>query len=177
MEKARVTTRTLLKMKQEKKKICVVTAYDYPTGLALEEAGAEVVLVGDSLGMVVLGYESTLAVSLDEMIHHAKAVCRAVKKALVVVDMPFMSYQESPVQALRSAGRLLKETGAQAVKLEGGLEVAETVSTLRRACLAGVGHVGLKPPAVHGLGGVRALGPTPRRPAALRPGAQGLGQR
>ncbi len=150
-----VTVRTLLKMKRQGEKIAMLTAYDYPTALALDEAGAEVALVGDSLGMAVLGYDSTLPVTVEDMIHHARAVRRAVKRALVVVDMPFMSYQESPQMALRQAGRILKETGAQAVKLEGGEEVAATVALLRSAGIAVMGHLGLTPQSVHALGGYR----------------------
>jgi 3-methyl-2-oxobutanoate hydroxymethyltransferase len=154
----RITTHTLQKMADEGEKIAMLTAYDYPTAMAVEEAGIEVVLVGDSLGMVVLGYDSTLAVTLEDMIHHSKAVSRALKKSLLVVDLPFLSYQESPVQALRSAGRILKETGAQAVKLEGGVDLAPTVHFLRQAGIAVMGHVGLTPQSVHALGGYRIQG-------------------
>jgi len=138
-----------------------LTAYDYVSAKLLDRAGVDLLLVGDSLGMVVLGYETTLPLTLDEMIHHAKAVRRGVEKALMVVDLPFLTYQESFQQAMHSAGRILKETGAQAVKLEGGYpEIAETV---RRLVLAGIpvlGHVGLTPQSVHQLG-YRKQGKTP----------------
>src|SRR5512139_1263136 len=112
-----VTVPSLRTMKQQGRKIVALTAYDYPTAMLLDQAGVDVLLVGDSLGMVVLGYSSTLPVTMDEMIHHTKAVCRGVKRAMVVGDMPFMSYQVSIDGALENAGRFLKETGAQAVKL------------------------------------------------------------
>jgi 3-methyl-2-oxobutanoate hydroxymethyltransferase len=153
-----VTTRSLQKMKRSGEKITMLTAYDHPTAMALDEAGIDVALVGDSLGMVVLGYDSTLPVTLEDMIHHSKAVGRGLKRALLVVDMPFLSYQESPQAALRSAGRIVKETGAQAVKLEGGREVAATLRFLRQAGIAVMGHVGLVPQSVHALGGYRVQG-------------------
>lgn len=162
-----LTTQSLQVMKRDKQKIAMVTAYDYPTALALDAAGIDVALVGDSLGMVVLGYSSTLPVTVDEMIHHAKAVGRGLQRALFVVDLPFLSYQESPQQALRSAGRILKESGAHAVKLEGGQEMAETVRFLRRSGVAVMGHVGLVPQSVHALGGYRVQGRLPKDAAKL----------
>jgi 3-methyl-2-oxobutanoate hydroxymethyltransferase len=145
-------------MKQAGERITCATAYDWPAALALEAAGVDVCLVGDSLGMVVLGYESTLPVTVEEMIHHARAVKRGLKRALLVVDMPFMSYQMGPSQALLNAGRILKESGAEAVKLEGGAEVAPSVHALREAGIAVMGHLGLTPQSVHALGGYRIQG-------------------
>ncbi|MBO9998829.1 MAG: 3-methyl-2-oxobutanoate hydroxymethyltransferase [Cyanobacteria bacterium SID2] len=148
-----VTPRTLIRWKRENRSIVALTAWDYASAKVLDEAGVDVLLVGDSLAQVVLGYETTLPLTLDEMLHHAKAVSRGVKRALVVVDLPFLTYQESPQQALRSAGRVLKETGASAVKLEGGYAaVVETVAFLVRAGIPVMGHVGLTPQSVHQLG-------------------------
>lgn len=148
-----VTPRTLLRWKRERRPIVALTASDYAIAKTLDRAGVDVVLVGDSLAMVALGYETTLPLTLEEMLHHAKAVRRGVEQALVVVDLPFLTYQESPQQALRSAGRVLKETGAAAVKLEGGYpDMAETVATLVRAGIPVMGHVGLTPQSVHQLG-------------------------
>lgn len=148
-----VTTGQLIQWKQQGRPIVALTAWDYAIALVLDAAGVDVILVGDSLAMVALGYETTLPVTLDEMIHHAKAVRRAVKQALVVCDLPFLSYQESLQQAMHSAGRVLKESGAQAVKLEGGYPVmAQTVSHLVQAGIPVLGHVGLTPQSVHKLG-------------------------
>ncbi|MCL1468366.1 3-methyl-2-oxobutanoate hydroxymethyltransferase [Argonema galeatum] len=148
-----VTTQQLIQWKQQGRPIVALTAWDYAIAQVLDAAGVDVILVGDSLAMVALGYETTLPVTLDEMIHHAKAVRRAVKQALVVCDLPFLSYQESLQQAMHSAGRVLKESGAQAVKLEGGYPVmAQTVSHLVQAGIPVLGHVGLTPQSVHKLG-------------------------
>lgn len=148
-----VTINQLIQFKQQGRQIVVLTAYDFAIAELLDRAGVDIILVGDSLAMVALGYETTLPVTLDEMIHHAKAVRRGVKEALVVVDLPFLSYQESPQQAMHSAGRVLKETGAQAVKLEGGNPaIAQTVSQLTLAGIPVMGHVGLTPQSVHQLG-------------------------
>jgi 3-methyl-2-oxobutanoate hydroxymethyltransferase len=148
-----VTINQLIQAKQQERQIVVLTAYDFAIAQILDQAGVDIILVGDSLAMVALGYETTLPVTLDEMLHHAKAVRRGVKEALVVVDLPFLSYQESPQQALHSAGRVLKETGAQAVKLEGGNPaIAHTVSLLTSVGIPVMGHVGLTPQSVHQLG-------------------------
>ena len=155
----RVTTRDLLDMKQRGSKIAVLTAYDYIFANLVDQSGCEVVLVGDSLGQVVLGYPSTLPVTLDDMIHHAKAVRRGVNRAMLVVDMPFMSFQVSIEQTLRNAGRVLKETAAEAVKLEGGdEEAARHVRALVRAGIPVMGHIGLTPQSVHAMGGYRVQG-------------------
>ncbi|MBF2001786.1 MAG: 3-methyl-2-oxobutanoate hydroxymethyltransferase [Synechococcales cyanobacterium C42_A2020_086] len=157
-----VTTQQLLRFKREGRPIVALTAWDYLLAQVLDQAGVDVLIVGDSLAMVALGYSTTLPITLDEMIHHAKAVRRAVQKALIVVDMPFMSYQESPKQALRSAGRIMKTTGAEAVKLEGGYpEMSETVARLVQSGIAVMGHVGLTPQSVHQLGGFRQQGKSP----------------
>lgn len=148
-----VTINQLIQSKQQGRQIVVLTAYDFAIAELLDRAGVDIILVGDSLAMVALGYDTTLPVTLDEMIHHAKAVRRGVKEALVVVDLPFLSYQESPQQAMHSAGRVLKETGAQAIKLEGGnVAIAHTVSQLTSAGIPVMGHVGLTPQSVHQLG-------------------------
>ena len=148
-----VTINQLIQSKQQGRQIVVLTAYDFAIAELLDRAGVDIILVGDSLAMVALGYDTTLPVTLDEMIHHAKAVRRGVKEALVVVDLPFLSYQESPQQAMHSAGRILKETGAQAIKLEGGNPaIAHTVSLLTLAGIPVMGHVGLTPQSVHQLG-------------------------
>ncbi|MBF2045867.1 MAG: 3-methyl-2-oxobutanoate hydroxymethyltransferase [Elainella sp. C42_A2020_010] len=154
-----VTTQQLIRYKKEGRPIVALTAWDYLIARALDEAGVDLIMVGDSLAMVALGYSTTLPITLDEIIHHAKAVRRGVERALLVVDLPFMSYQESPKQALRSAGRIMKTTGAAAVKLEGGYPaMAETVSRLTQAGIAVMGHVGLTPQSVHQLGGFRKQG-------------------
>lgn len=155
----RITVRDLLDMKRRGEKIVVLTAYDYLFAQLVDESGAEVVLVGDSLGQVVLGYDSTIPVTLDEMIHHARAVRRGVRRALLVVDMPFMTFQVSPEETVRNAGRILKETSAEAVKLEGGDE--ETARHIRACVRAGIpvmAHLGLTPQSVHALGGYRVQG-------------------
>jgi 3-methyl-2-oxobutanoate hydroxymethyltransferase len=148
-----VTTQQLIQWKQQGRPIVVLTAWDYAISQLLDAAGVDILLVGDSLAMVTLGYPTTLPVTLEEMLHHTKAVCRGVKRALVVCDLPFLSYQESPQQAIHSAGRVLKETGAQAVKLEGGYpRMAQTVAQLTSVGIPVMGHVGLTPQSVHQLG-------------------------
>lgn len=156
-----VTTQQLIQWKQQGRPIVALTVYDYAIAQILDQAGVDILLVGDSLAMVTLGYETTLPLTLDEMLHHAKAVRRGVKQALIVVDLPFLTYQESPQQAMHSAGRVLKETGAQAVKLEGGYPaIAQTVSQLTAAGIPVMGHIGLTPQSVHQFGGYRKQGKT-----------------
>ncbi|MHB9038418.1 MAG: 3-methyl-2-oxobutanoate hydroxymethyltransferase [Armatimonadota bacterium] len=155
MNKKKVTAPGLAEMKARGEKISVLTAYDYAMGRILDDAGVDVALVGDSLGRVVLGYESELKVTMEDMIRHCGAVSRGVRRALLVCDMPFLSYQIGEEDALRNAGRLVQEGNAEAVKLEGGEHMA---ATIRRIILAGipvVGHLGLTPQSVHQLGGVR----------------------
>lgn len=148
-----VTTAQVIKWKQQQHPIVTLTAWDYAIARLLDEAGVDIILVGDSLAMAALGHETTLPITLDEMIHHAVAVRRGVKHALVVCDLPFLSYQESISQAIHSAGRVLKETGVQAVKLEGGQPaMAETVARLTSIGIPVMGHVGLTPQSVHQLG-------------------------
>ena len=148
-----ITPAQLLDWKRQNRPLVALTAWDTAIASVLDEAGVEIILVGDSLGMVALGYETTLPVTLDMMIHHAAAVKRGVKRALVICDLPFLSYQESPSQAIHAAGRVLKETGAQAVKLEGGHpRMVETVSRLTEIGIPVMGHVGLTPQSVHQLG-------------------------
>ena len=157
----RVSITDLKAMKKRGERIAMITAYDYPSARLVEEAGVPIILVGDSLGMVVLGYDSTVPVTMEEMLHHVKAVVRGTGKAHVVADMPFMSYQTGPEDALRNAGRLLKEGGAQSVKLEGGRHVAETVRALVQAGIPVMGHLGLTPQSVNQFGGYKVQGKTP----------------
>jgi 3-methyl-2-oxobutanoate hydroxymethyltransferase len=154
----RITTAAVRGMKKKAEKIAVLTAYDYPTALIVDEAGVDIILVGDSLGMVVLGYDSTLPVTMEDMIHHTKAVSRAVKHAMVIGDMPFMSYQVSVEDALYNAGRFLQEAGAQGVKLEGGREVAEITRRITAAGIPVMAHLGLTPQSVHQFGGYKVQG-------------------
>ena len=156
--KDKITTAVIRQRKGEGKSITMLTAYDASMAHLLDEAGIDMLLVGDSLGNVVLGYESTVPVTVEDMLHHTKAVCRGAKRAMVVADMPFMSYQISKEEALRNGGRLIKETGAQALKLEGGREIAETVRALVAAGIPVVGHLGLTPQSIHALGGFKVQG-------------------
>ncbi len=156
----KVTTLTFRQKKERGQPISMLTAYDYPTALVMDQAGIDSILVGDSLAMVVLGYENTLPVSMDEMLHHARAVSRGSKSALLVGDMPFMSYQVSVEEAVRNAGRFLKEAGMDAVKLEGGHDRAEAVRAITGAGIPVMGHLGLTPQSIHQLGGFRAQGKT-----------------
>jgi 3-methyl-2-oxobutanoate hydroxymethyltransferase len=147
-------------MKQRGEKIAMLTAYDYPTAKIVDEAGVPLVLVGDSLGNVVLGYDSTIPVTMDVMIHHTKAVTRAVKNAMVIGDMPFMSYQVSEGEALKNAARFMQEGGAQGVKLEGGVSVASVTRRIVDCGIPVMGHIGLTPQSIHQLGGFKAQGKT-----------------
>lgn len=157
-----VTTATLISMKQKGVKIAALTAYDTPTAALLNEAGVDVILCGDSLGMVKLGYESTLPVTVEEILHHVKAVKRGNERALLVADMPFLSYEVDAREAVRNAGRLIKEGGAAAVKLEGGMEIAPVVKELLKVNIPVMGHLGLTPQAVHRLGGYKVQGRKPQ---------------
>lgn len=171
------TVRRFLDLKARGEPIVAVTAYDALFGRLVHEAGVDLVLVGDSLGQVVLGYDSTLPVSLDDMIRHAAAVRRGAPEAFLVVDMPFLTYQISPEEALRNAGRVLQETGAQAVKLEGGgTRMEETVARLVEAGIAVMGHLGLTPQSVHALGGYRVQGRDEDDAERLHRQAEGLEQ-
>ena len=149
----KVTIHTLKRLKQIGQKICMVTAYDASFARIFDQAGADVILVGDSLGMVVQGHASTLPVTMEQMIYHCAAVTRGAKRAHVVGDLPFMSYQSSIEEAVKNAGRLVAEGGAESVKLEGGAEFAETVEGIVRASIPVMGHLGLTPQSVHKMGG------------------------
>jgi 3-methyl-2-oxobutanoate hydroxymethyltransferase len=172
----RVSIDDLKAMKQRGEKIAMLTAYDYPTARLLDEAGVPIILVGDSLGMVVLGYSSTLPVTMADMLHHVAAVVRGTQRTHVVADMPFMSYQASAEDALRNAGRFLQEAGAQSVKLEGGVTVAETVRRLVEAGIPVMGHIGLTPQSLNQLGGYKIQGKTPAAAVKLLNDAVALEQ-
>src|SRR5690242_1198987 len=165
--KAKITVPELLQRKSSgagfasnSKKITCLTAYDFPTARLLDEAGVDVLLVGDSLGMVVLGYESTLPVSIEEMLHHTRAVRRGTRRALVVADMPYGSYHSDTAESLRNAVRFVKEAGAEAVKVEGGERRLELIARLTEAEIPVMGHIGLTPQSVNALGGYRVQGKT-----------------
>ena len=158
MEHKKMTPVDIQTMKREGKKITMLTAYDYPMALLEDRARIEIILVGDSLGMTVLGYENTLPVTMDEMIHHTKAVTRGAKYALIIGDMPFMSYNTSERDAILNAGRFMKEGGADAVKLEGGVSVKEIVRAIVRAGIPVMGHIGLTPQTISMLGGFKVQG-------------------
>jgi 3-methyl-2-oxobutanoate hydroxymethyltransferase len=159
-QRKKVTTQTFRTKKARGEIITMLTAYDYPTALAVDIAGIDSILVGDSLGMVVLGYDSTLPVTMEDMLHHCKAVARGANHALLVGDMPFMSYQASTGEAVRNAGRFLQEAGMGAVKLEGGRERRATVESIVAAGIPVMGHLGLTPQSVHQFGGYRVQGKT-----------------
>lgn len=158
--KDKFTVANFLECKKTGKKITMLTAYDYPTAKIVDEAGIDAILVGDSLGMVVLGYEDTTRVTMDDMVHHAKAVVRGTKRAMVVVDMPFLSYHQGIYESVRNAGRLVSETGCKSVKLEGGEEVIEDVKAIIRAGIPVMGHLGYTPQSVNIFGGHKAQGKT-----------------
>jgi len=165
-QRKKVTTLTFRQKKERGEPITMLTAYDYPTAMAVDKAGIDSILVGDSLAMVVLGYENTLPVTMEEMLHHARAVARGAKSSLLIGDMPFMSYQVSVEDAVRNAGRFLQQGGTDAVKLEGGRERADAVRAIVGAGIPVMGHLGLTPQSVHQLGGFRAQGKN--APAAKR---------
>ncbi len=156
----KVTTSVFRQKKERGEPITMLTAYDYPTALAEDEAGVDSILVGDTLGMVVLGYQTTLPVTMDEMLHHARAVSRGARYALLIGDMPFMSYQASTEEAVRNAGRFLKEGGMEAIKLEGGRERVDAIRHIVGAGIPVMGHLGLTPQSVNQFGGFRTQGKT-----------------
>ena len=170
----KTTTATLLEMKRQGEKITVLTAYDWATAKLLDEAGVDVLLVGDSLGMVMLGLENTLSVTMEDMLHHCRAVARGSQRALLVGDMPFMSYQVSPEQALVNAGRFLQEAGMHAVKVEGGREILPAVRKMTQNGIPVLGHVGLTPQHVHQLGGFKVQGRTDAAAQRIREDAVAL---
>ena len=173
-EVSKVTAQSLLDRKRKSHPITALTAYDYPTARLVDEAGIDMILVGDSLGMAVLGYENTLSVTLEDMLHHAKAVRRATRRALLVVDMPFGSYHMSVEDTLRNAIRLVKEAGAEAVKLEGGSAQAAQICALTLAEIPVVGHIGLTPQALHRMGGYHVQGRSESAANQLLEDAQAL---
>jgi 3-methyl-2-oxobutanoate hydroxymethyltransferase len=170
----RVTVRDIAEMKAKGNKIPMVTAYDYTSARLADEAGIPLLLVGDSLGMVVLGYDSTLQVTMEDVLHHLKAVVRGTTKALVVADLPFMSYQIDAAQAMANAGRLVKEGGAQSVKLEGGERVADAVARIVECGIPVMGHIGLTPQSINAFGGYRVQGRGRREAAQLLQDAKAL---
>jgi len=159
-QRKKMTITDFRRKKERAEPITMLTAYDYPTALAEDQAGIDSILVGDSLGMVVLGYANTLPVTMEDMLHHCKAVARAAKSAFLIGDMPFMSYQASTEEAVRNAGRFLQEAGMDAVKLEGGRERLEAVRAIVSAGIPVMGHIGLTPQSINQLGGFRAQGKT-----------------
>ncbi|MDO8568244.1 MAG: 3-methyl-2-oxobutanoate hydroxymethyltransferase [Dehalococcoidales bacterium] len=161
-------------MKLKGEKIAMLTAYDYATARIVDDAGIPLILVGDSLGMVMLGYESTIPVTMEEMLHHTKAVARGAKKAMVIGDMPFMTYHVSMEDALRNAARFIQEGGAQAIKLEGGANVAEKVQKMVECGIPVMGHIGLTPQSINQLGGYKIQGKTPEAAAKLLKDARAL---
>ncbi|MBI4331552.1 MAG: 3-methyl-2-oxobutanoate hydroxymethyltransferase [Chloroflexi bacterium] len=170
----RITINDIKDMKQRGEKITMLTAYDYPIAKLVDQAGIPLILVGDSLGMVVLGYESPIPVTMDEMIHHTRAVTRGAKKAMVIGDMPFMTYHLSVPDALKNAARFIQEGGAQAVKLEGGEIVADTVRRIVQCGIPVMGHIGLTPQSINQLGGYTAQGKTPEAAIRLMKDARAL---
>lgn len=170
----RVNINQIKEMKQKGEKIAMLTAYDYSTAKLVDEAGVPLILVGDSLGTVVLGYGSTIPVTMDEMLHHTRAVARGVKNAMVIGDMPFMTYHISTEDALRNAARFIQEGGAQAVKLEGGVNVADKVSAIISCGIPVMGHIGLTPQSINQLGGFKIQGKSLETARKLLADAQAL---
>ena len=170
----RININQIREMKQKGEKITMLTAYDYVTAKIVDEVGVPLILVGDSLGMVVLGYESTIPVTMEEMLHHTKAVVRGTKNALIVGDMPFMTYHISVEDAMRNAGRFIQEGGCQAVKLEGGAAVAEKVRRIVQCGIPVMGHIGLTPQSINQLSGHRIQGKSPEAAAKLLQDARAL---
>lgn len=170
----RVTITRLRDMKQRSEKICMLTAYDFSTARFLDEVGIPVILVGDSLGMVALGHQSTIPVTLNEMLHHTKAVVRGSEHALIVGDMPFMTYHASTEEAVRNAGRFLQEGGCQAVKLEGGARMADTIRRIVDCGIPVMGHIGLTPQSINQMGGFKVQGKSPAAAISLISDAKAL---
>ncbi len=170
----RVTINQIKDMKQKGEKITMLTAYDYSTAKIIDEVGIPLILVGDSLGMVVLGYESTIPVTMEDMLHHTKAVVRGTKQTMVIGDMPFMTYHISVDDALRNAARFIQEAGAQAIKLEGGVTVAEKVRRIVECGIPVMGHIGLTPQSIHQFGGYKVQGRSPEAAVKMLKDAQAL---
>jgi 3-methyl-2-oxobutanoate hydroxymethyltransferase len=171
--KKQITAPDILAAKGERK-LCMITAYDYPTALLADKSGMDMILVGDSLAMVVLGHEDTLSVSMDEMVHHTRAAARGTSRALLVADMPFLSYQADVAEAVRNAGRFLSEGRARAVKLEGGRDFAPHVAAMVRSGIPVMGHIGLTPQYVATLGGFKAQGKSAQAARAMVEDAKAL---
>jgi 3-methyl-2-oxobutanoate hydroxymethyltransferase len=171
---SRLSIHRLREWKSQGKRFAMITAYDFPTARLAEQAGVPVILVGDSLGSVVLGYESTVPVTIDDVVYHTRAVVRATTRSIVVADMPFMSYQANPDEAMRNAGRLLQEGGASAVKLEGGSHVVPLVRRMVECGIPVMGHLGLTPQSVNQFGGHKVQGRTPAAAAKLVNDARAL---
>lgn len=174
MAEKKLTTSDLVEMKKKGEKITMLTAYDHLMASQLDNCGIDLILVGDSVGNVLLGYENTIPVTMDEMIHHCRAVTRGVKRAMVIGDMPFMSYQASAEEAVRNAGRFLKEGGAEAVKLEGGKEVYKTIKMIVDSGIPVMGHLGLTPQSVYKLGGYGVRGEDKEQALKMLEDARGL---
>jgi len=174
MDQKKVTIADLQQKKETNKKITMMTAYDYPTGSLVDQAGIDTILVGDSLGMVMLGYNSTVPVTMDEMIHHCKAVCRGAQRGFVIGDMPFMSYQVSNEKAIENAARFIKEAGCDCVKLEGGSEMAHVVKAIVDAGIPVCAHIGLTPQTATKLSGFKVQGKDAESARALLKSAQDL---
>ena len=173
----RVTVASLRERKPVGEKIAMLTAYDYPSARILDESGVDIILVGDSCGNVMMGRPNTLSVTMDEMLHHTRIVSRAVEHALVIADMPFMSYQVSPEEAVRNAGRFVAEAGAHGVKLEGSADkFGPAIAGILRAGIPVMGHIGLLPQSVHQIGGYKVQGRSPECRVRLKDEAQGLEQ-
>jgi len=170
----RTTINKIKDMKQKGEKISMLTAYDYATAKIVDEVGIPLILVGDSLGMVVLGYESTIPVTIEEMLHHTKAVVRGTKQAMVIGDMPFMTYHLSIDDTLKNAARFIQEAGAQAIKLEGGVTVAEKVKRIVECGIPVMGHIGLTPQSINQFGGFKVQGKTPEAATKLLKDARAL---
>jgi len=169
-----ITINQIKEMKQRGEKIAMLTAYDYSTARIIDEVGIPLILVGDSLGMVILGYETTIPVTMEEMLHHTKAVVRGTKRAMVIADMPFMTYHITVDDALRNAARFIQEGGAQAVKIEGGIAVAEKISRVVECGIPVIGHIGLIPQSIYQLGGFKVQGRTPETATRLLKDAQAV---
>lgn len=176
MEIKKITVPIILKMKNQDEKIAALTAYDYLMALFLDDAGIDLILVGDSGAMVFSGYDSTIPITVDEMLYHTKAASRGVKRALLVADMPFLSFQVSPEEALRNAGRFIKEGGAEAVKMEGGEPIAETVNRVVNAGIPVMGHLGLTPQSINRFGGYKVQARTEQEIERLISDARALEQ-
>ncbi len=160
MSLQKITAKKLIEKKQKGEKIVTITSYDYPFAKLVDQSGIDLILVGDSLSMVILGYKNTLSVTMDEMIHHTKAVTRGVSNALVVGDMPFLSYKVDIIEAVKNAGRFIQEGGAEAVKVEGGTEICPTIKAIIDADIQVMGHIGLTPQAIYKFGGFMVQGKT-----------------